>query len=76
MGIFVASLVVGILFLWRINKSHVGYMICDFAIGEKPSKVGVLEGVVVWQRDFIDVISVNEGFFESLPRLIITSSHQ
>lgn len=73
--IFVASFVVGVLFLGRVYESHVGDMICYFPFREEPPQKRVLEGVIVRQGHLVDVIVVDERFFISLMRLVIASSH-
>lgn len=57
-----ASIAILILPPRLIEKSHAFDMVVDFLIGEEVAKMGILEWIVRWEWDFVDVIGVDELF--------------
>jgi hypothetical protein len=64
-----AALTVRVFFSGNIDESRAGELSRSVLIAEKPAEVGVFEGIVVREGDFIDVVTINE----LLPRRTVGS---
>lgn len=72
-GVFGSPFGVGVLLFGGIDETHVVDMLGDLAIGEEAAEVGVLEGVVVGEGNFVDMIGGDEWFLWLLEMLVVPS---
>lgn len=61
-GIFSASIHIGVLLARLVEQALLLDVSLHLAIGEEAAQVGIFEGIVVGERDFVDVVSVDELF--------------
>ena len=64
-GVLGSTFIVGVLFPGFIAESFPFDMSIDFAVVEVTLEVGVLEGVVVGEGYFVDVVGVDELFLRT-----------
>lgn len=68
-----ASIAILILSPRLIQKTHALDMPVNLLIREEVPKVGILEWIVRWERDFVDVIGVDELFVGARAHAVVSA---
>jgi len=71
-----AALTVWVLFSGNIDDSRAGQLSRSVLAGKETAEVGVFEGIVVGEWDFIDVVSVDELFSRRVVGSVPPSHHR